>query len=114
MRPNVWVDVSRFYGEDAAERIRGWFETGESLRKESLDAGIDCMPIRIPHFKRIARWELLVNRYHVWRFIPWCETSVVVRQICARAVMPVARFIVPHRVRKVVKRVMISAGIAFP
>ena len=114
MRPNVWVDVSRFYGEDAAERIHGWFEKAEFLRKEDLGSGADCVPVRIPYFKRIARWELLVNRYNVWRFIPWIETSVVLRLLCARAVMPVARSVVPHGVRKMVKRGMIVAGIAFP
>ena len=114
MRPNVWVDVSRFYGEDAAERIRGWFAEGEYLRRESIGGAASCVPVLIPYFKRIARWELLVNRYNVWRFIPWIETSVVLRLLCSRAVMPVARSVVPHGVRKVVKRGMITAGIAFP
>jgi len=114
MRPNVWVDVSRFYGEDAAERIRGWFAEGKYLRRESIGEAVNCTPVLIPCFERIARWELLVNRYHVWRFIPWIETSVVLRLLCARAVMPVARSVVPRRVRKVVKRGMIVAGIAFP
>lgn len=114
MRPNVWVDVSRFYHDDAAVRIRSWFEHGKYLSRESVAADAGCVPIRIPYFKRIAWWELLVNRYNVWRFIPWSETSVVLRQLCSRAVMPLARSVVPTRVRKAVKRGMIVAGIAFP
>lgn len=114
MRPNAWTDVSQFFGDDAAARIRGWFARGEALSKPNLEPAAECMPMRIPHFLRIARWELLVNRHSVWRFIPWSDTSVVLRQIGSRMLMPVVRSLVPWRMRRAVKRGMLGAGIAFP
>jgi hypothetical protein len=114
MRPNVWVDVSRFYGEDAALRIRDWFVSGKTLSRPAIEPDTNLAAITIPHFMRIARWELITNRHNVWRFIPWSDTSVVLRQLCSRTFMPVARSVVPQKLRQVVKRGMIGAGIAFP
>jgi hypothetical protein len=114
MRPNVWVDVSRFYGEDASTRIRGWFADGETLSKQNFEKTEGCVPVTIPYFLRLEWWELLVNRYGAWRFIPWTEWNLVLRLLGSRAVMPLARAVVPHEIRRKVKRGMVGAGIAFP
>ncbi len=114
MRPNVWVDFSRFYGEDSAARIRKWFAAGETLSKQSAGKPEGCTPVTIPYFLRVPWWELALNRYRVWRFIPWNEPSLVLRMLGSRAAMPLVRFVVPHGVRRWVKRGMIGAGIAFP
>jgi len=114
MRPNAWVDMSRFYGEDAADRIRRWFATGETLCQDDRCDETDYSPVQMAHYLRVQQWELLVNRFHVWRFIPWDDRSVVIRQICARFVTPLSQKILPKRVRRIVRRGIVAARIAFP
>jgi len=114
MRPNAWVDFSRFYGEDAALRIGRWFADGTVLRKESVGAADGVKPITIPYFSRVKRWELLVNRFGVWRFIPWADCGVVLSLLSSRLGMLAVRKLVPRGVRQIVKRGMILAAIPFP
>ena len=114
MRPNAWVDMSRFYSEDAAERIRRWFTARETLCRESLGDGTDDVPVQMAHFLRVQPWELLLNRFGVWRFIPWNDRSVVLRQICARLLMPFSRLMMPKRARKLMRRALVAARITFP
>ena len=111
---HVWVDFSQFYGEDAAPRIREWFLSGASLRKDDLGIAVGCVPVTIPYFQRMALWELMLNRHHVWKFIPWTDTRVMLSMLCSQMVMPVARTVVPSKLRRLVKRGMLAAGVPFP
>lgn len=114
MRPNLWTDISRCYGEDAAVRIRDWFARGAVLGKHTCAAAAQSGPIRIAHFMRVELWELLLNRYQVWKFIPWEDWPVVLSLLWARVVMPGTRALVPGRVRGMVRRGMRALRIAFP
>lgn len=114
MRPNVWVDVSRYYGEDAAIRIREWFAKGAVLCREADATPGRTEPMTIPYFMRLALWELIVNRYRVWKFIPWADRRVVFSLLWSRIVMPGTRTLVPKTVRGVVRRGMLALRIAFP
>ncbi|WP_263357824.1 ATP-grasp domain-containing protein [Acidicapsa ligni] len=114
MRTNVWIDFSSFYGEDEKSRIRAWFSNGAYLCKENIRGDAGCLPVTIPYFQRIALWELMVNRYHVWKYIPWTDTKMILTLLCAHAVMPVARTMMPSRLRQMVKRRMLAVGVPFP
>ncbi len=114
IRPNAWVDFSRFYGEDAATRIREWFATGTTLKKDTNAKLETCTPMVISYFMRMALWELMVNRYGVWRFIPWADRRVVLSLLWSRMVMPGTRTFVPKPIRHAVKRGMLALRIAFP
>ena len=114
MRPTVWVDAARLYGDDVAPRIRGWFERGEILSREDLAMAGGCEPMRVTHFQRLKLWEVLVNRFGVWRTIPWAERRMVLHLMGARMWAPASRKVVPKRVRQAVKRGMTAARIAFP
>jgi ATP-grasp domain len=80
MRPNAWADFSRFFGEDAAPRIRDWFCSRVRLTKaNAARLGAGQARLTIPHFLRLRRWELLTNRYGVWQFIPLADARLVRR-----------------------------------
>jgi Carbamoyl-phosphate synthase L chain, ATP binding domain len=80
MRPNAWADFSQFFGDDAAPRIRNWFSSRVRLTKaNAVRLGARQAPLTIPHFLRLRRWELLTNRYAVWRFIPLADARLVRR-----------------------------------
>lgn len=85
LRPNVWVNYSRYFGEDPAERIRKGFSSRAPLTKEGAGSPAGCSPVTIPYFLRLRCWELLVNRYQVWKFVPFVDTRVVLRLLIAKA-----------------------------
>ena len=85
MRPNAWADFSRFFGEDAAPRIRDWF--GSRVRLTMANAagvGAGQVPLMIPYFLRLECWELLTNRYAVWQFIPFADARLVRRLLLVK------------------------------
>jgi hypothetical protein len=114
MRPTVWVDVARLYGDDVAAPIRAWFERGEVLQKEGLRQSGSGRAVRVAHFQRLKVWEILLNRYGVWRTMPWMERRILLTLLLAKIYMPASRKMVPRRLRQMVKRGMIAARIAFP
>jgi hypothetical protein len=71
MRPNVWADMSRFLGDDAALFIKEWFASGACLTASSnaINQATLCN-VRMPYFGRLSSSELLTNRDKVWTFIP--------------------------------------------
>ncbi|MDX2083220.1 MAG: hypothetical protein SFV53_04465 [Rickettsiales bacterium] len=68
MRPNVWVDFTKFIDDDLAPKISRWFKYGEMM-KFSAASNIKSVKILAPQFIRMAIWEILLNRYQVWRFM---------------------------------------------
>ena len=85
MRPNAWADFSRFFGEDAAPRIRDWFGSHVRLTKaNAARVGAGQAPLTIPYFLRLGSWELLTNRYAVWQFIPFADARLVRRLLLVK------------------------------
>jgi hypothetical protein len=66
LRPNVWVEASRLFGDDPAPAIRSAFETGSALAwpppREPGSPTVD-----LPYPFRMAAFELLTNRHGVWQ-----------------------------------------------
>lgn len=83
-RSSVWMDLTGSVGVDPAERIRQCFSTRTSLTRKDVGSPAKCSPVIVPCFLRLKCWELLVNRYRVWKFIPFADTTVVVRLLIAK------------------------------
>ena len=79
MRPNVWADVTRFFGDDPAPRIQKWFLHRETLAVPAQQNGTAAETILIPYFLRMRRRDLLLNRQRVWKYIPFEDTKLVTR-----------------------------------
>lgn len=66
LRPNVWVEASRIFGDDPAPAIRSALETGSVLAwpppRESGPPTVD-----LPYPFRMGAFELLTNHHGVWR-----------------------------------------------
>lgn len=88
MRPTVWVDHSRFYGEDLAPRLRDWFDRGVGLACGGWDAESVPAPVVLPYFLRMRVFELLVNRYRVWDYMAWEDAGLVRRLLLRRLLGP--------------------------
>ncbi len=70
VRANVWLDYGKFVGNDLAEDIADYFNNPNSWRiKKNLNDQAFPMELKIPHCFRLKIWEILCNRYSVWRFI---------------------------------------------
>jgi hypothetical protein len=106
LRPTVWCDYPRHFGDDPALRIRGHFLAGET-RGTSCPAGED-LPERITlaYPLRLQWWEVLTNRYACWRVWPddaWAARIVLRRskhQLLAILNLKAAR----HWIRRRLKR----------
>jgi hypothetical protein len=105
MRPNVWIETPRHFGEDPAIRIQKWFST-----KEKLSYPVPLLPnqpsqILIPYFLRLKSFELLFNRYDVWKFIPRDDWKLITRLIIKRMfssklnhhIVVIAKRIIPQK-----------------
>jgi hypothetical protein len=80
MRPNAWIEIPRYFELDPAIRIR---------RGQTLKFPVPALPnqpskITIPYFLRLTRFELLFNRYRVWKYIPKEDPKLVFRVILDR------------------------------
>lgn len=78
IRPNVWVDFPKYFGEDPAERIQQWFS-----QKNKLSYPVPALPnqpsqILLPYFMRLKWFELLFNRYNVWAYMPKNNRKLIV------------------------------------
>ena len=115
LRPNVWVDFSLFYGEDAALRIRKWFSTGVGLIRENAVSSVSATaPLTIPYFLRLSLFELLVNRYGVWKFVPWADGALVRRLLLAKAMvrlLPYGKWMFPAALRARLRARLKSASV---
>ncbi len=87
MRPNPWVELPRCFGEDPSIRIQRWFSHREPLLYPV--SALDSQPsqILIPYFLRLRWYELLLNRYHVWKFIPRDDWKLIVRLLIKRKIL---------------------------
>ena len=79
MRPNVWIEAPRYFGEDPAERIQKWFSCKETLH-DPVQTLPNALPqMKIPCFLRLNFFELVLNRHRVWKFIPKDDPKLVAR-----------------------------------
>jgi len=68
MRPNAWHDYSRYVGNDLATAIKAYFENAQTLEYPQAIETNFPRTLVIPHVSRLKFWELLINRYGVWKF----------------------------------------------
>ncbi len=69
MRPNVWVQIPKYFEKDPAIKIQRWFSHGEKLNYPVLPTLDQPSEILVPYFLRLKWFELLFNRYQVWKFV---------------------------------------------
>ena len=77
MRPNVWMEYTKYIGDDPALRIAQWFESMKTLDfPASINHGYP-LQLQLPYFHRMAVWEILRNRYGVWKYLPWHDKGLL-------------------------------------
>lgn len=66
LRPNVWVEASRLFGDDPAPAIRRCFDEGRVLGwPPPHGPGPSAVDLVYPF--RLGGWDLITNRHGVWR-----------------------------------------------
>ncbi len=81
MRPNTWVEFGRFFGDDPAKKISKWFLNRERTTFPFAANRKFPEKILMPYFLRMSGREILLNRYRVWRYMPWEDFSLLI-SIC--------------------------------
>lgn len=70
MRPNLWCDHSRYFGDDLARIIQRYFSTGKTLKYPHRLNPEYPEKILISHYSRLTLKDLIVNRYRIWKHLP--------------------------------------------
>lgn len=116
LRPNVWIGVSTFFGDDPAEKIKNWFTNKTFMRADDLTSAAHPVPFtRIPYFLRMSNLELVANRYNVWHYIPFGDSRMVLRLLARKFALDhlfrLGRFFTPKRFRQDIKNFLAKSGI---
>lgn len=77
MRPNSWVDFSKFFGDDPAIKISNWFLKNTTLSYPAKVNKNYPTEIVLPYFGRMSRKEILLNRYKVWKYLPYQDGKLL-------------------------------------
>jgi hypothetical protein len=56
-------------------------------------------------------WELLVNRYRVWRFIPFADTRVVLSMLVTTYIRPLLKSLIPGKIKRAFKSMLTTTGV---
>ena len=69
MRPTAWIAHSSYFGDDLPSKIRNYLMDG--TRPACLTTLDERYPatMNMPLFIRMKPWEILINRYSVWKYI---------------------------------------------
>ncbi|OZB49181.1 MAG: hypothetical protein B7X60_02075 [Polynucleobacter sp. 39-45-136] len=81
MRPNVWVDYARYLGNDPAQAIRKFFDSGSILGDKQFSQASYPKQLKIPYIYRLTALEILTNRHNVWRFCREFSTTEIVGRV---------------------------------
>lgn len=83
MRPNVWVEMAKFIGDDPAKKLQKWFlqERSQVAKLQYPQPLNKKFPTKllIPYFARLSVAEILTNRYNVWKFMLKEDREFVLR-----------------------------------
>jgi hypothetical protein len=70
MRPNLWMDHPRYFGDDPARAISRYFATGKTLKFPcAVNSGYP-EDVLLSHALRAGPGDLVLNRHQVWRHLP--------------------------------------------
>ena len=86
LRPTVWCDYGKYLNDDPAIAIKSYFDkdiTGISPAQSPLTRGHQD-PQRIAHYLRLNLFELLCNRYGIWRYLDGASLSLFAQQCLIR------------------------------
>ena len=70
MRPNAWLEYSHFVGDSLIKKIKKWFTENKTIPLNKQYSVYYPRTRIMPYFLRLTVREILLNKYHVWRFIP--------------------------------------------
>jgi hypothetical protein len=86
MRPNAWVDFSKYFGDDPAVQINNFFSTSNTLQHPYPINLAYPDKILLPYFSRIKLWELATNRYFVWKYTPNRDHLAIILYLIIRKI----------------------------
>jgi hypothetical protein len=69
LRPTVWSDYPKYFGDDPAIPIKAYFDRNTTISYPyTLNSNFPGKT-KLPYFLRMSTKELLINRHNVWKYI---------------------------------------------
>jgi hypothetical protein len=94
MRPTVWVDYSKYIGDDPALAIKTHFQNKEALSYPYRHNKNFPDNLLIPYIFRMSLLELMRNKYNVWKYTKGFSMSDIICNILIFYVLSVEGLIV--------------------
>lgn len=66
MRPNVWLEYGKYYGDDPAPRIKNYFINGSASFRMISHCQDEFMTL--PYMPRMRLFEIMINRYQCRKY----------------------------------------------
>ncbi len=82
LRPNVWVEATRLFGDDPAPAIRAAFAQGRCRARPRRR--VSPRTVDLPYPFRLRAWEVLCNRHGVWRTLGEHDPLDLLRHVSGR------------------------------
>ena len=70
IRPNAWINHGFFIGHDCADVLQAYFVGGKSKYSDEGLIPKISQHYLLPHYMRINLFELLLNSFKAWSYIP--------------------------------------------
>ena len=70
MRPNLWIDHTKYFGDDWAPIMRRYFFSGEKITYPYPVDPRYSGQVMLSHYSRIGWMDLMLNRHQIWKHLP--------------------------------------------
>ena len=94
MRPNIWVNYPRYFGDDPAVHIFNYFTSGKVIKYPYAVRSEYPDQIVLPYFSRIKLWELAINRYNSWSYLPDTNPFLIIFVLAIKEIKGMTRRLV--------------------
>jgi hypothetical protein len=97
MRPNSWLEYSCYVGDGAFKALSCWLKKKETLLPLLREGNNPTESKVIPYFLRLSLFEVLVNRFGVWSYIPRGDNKLLMRIMMSLLMPRKIKKLIPQR-----------------
>ena len=101
LRPTIWCDYGKYIGNDPAVAIKAYFDIANADKSE-IQVPFNREqkpPLQIAHYLRLNFFELLFNRYGIWKYMEGANLAICAHQYFLRQPINEAEFWIARAIK---------------